>query len=109
MLDAEVLVLEFLAVDGSSTRTVTIGEVSALDHELGDDSVEARAFIAIAFLTGGKLVEVVGGVWDLPAIEAHDDAAERLSTLLDVEVDLLGDCGVSHVDGWNVVGLSGVR
>jgi hypothetical protein len=105
MLDAEVLILEFLAVDGFAAGAIALGEVSTLDHESGDDAVEAGALIAKAMLTGGQLIEVSGCVWDLLAVKTDDDAAEVLFVLLDVEVDLLGDCGVSHLDGLSEVKL----
>jgi len=98
VLDGEVLVCKFLAVDGLPAGTVALGEISALDHELRDDTVEAGAFVAEAILVGGELVEVSSGLWDLLSVETHDDAAEGLIVLFDVEEDLLGDGGVSHID-----------
>lgn len=71
----EVLIREFLAVDRLSTgtyksntvstfavtnwygyaeHTVTTGEVTALDHEALDDTVEGRALITEALLTGSE-------------------------------------------------------
>jgi hypothetical protein len=102
VFDLEVLIIEFLSVDGFSASAIAFGEVSTLDHELGDDTMEARALVAEAMLTGGELEEVPGCLWDLVAVETHDDAAEGLATLLNVKVDLLGDGGVSHVDGWRM-------
>jgi hypothetical protein len=97
MLDGEVLVCKFLAVDGLPTSTVALGEISALDHEFRDDSVKAGAFVAEAILVGGELKEVSGSLWDLIAVETHDNATEGLLVLFDVEEDLLGDGGVSHI------------
>ena len=45
MLDGEALVRELLAVDGLTAATVTVGEVAALEHELGDDAVEDGALV----------------------------------------------------------------
>jgi hypothetical protein len=50
----EVLIREFLAVDRLSTGTITTGEVTALDHEALDDTVEGRALITEALLTGSE-------------------------------------------------------
>jgi hypothetical protein len=105
MLDAEVLVRELLAVDGFPASAVALGEISALDHESRDDTVEAGACIAEAVLAGGELVEVSGCLWDLVSVETHDNAAEGLLVLFDVEIDLLGDGGVSHFDDWYEVDL----
>ncbi len=38
--EVEVLVLEGVAVDGGSPRSIGVGEVSPLDHEFGDEAVE---------------------------------------------------------------------
>ena len=76
-----------------ATSTVALGEVTTLDHELLDDTVECRALIAVALLAGGQSAEVLRGLGDGLAIEAHDDAAEGLIAVGDVEVDLVGDLG----------------
>ena len=44
MLLLEVLILEASTIDGLPTGTITTSEVTALDHELGDDSVEGGTF-----------------------------------------------------------------
>lgn len=41
----EVLVFELLAVDALTTRAVAFCEVSALDHEALDNTVEARTLV----------------------------------------------------------------
>ena len=40
---------------GLSTGTVVVREVTTLDHELLDDSVEPRALITESLLTSGEL------------------------------------------------------
>ena len=40
-----VLTRELVAVDGFTTGTVATGEVTTLEHELGDHSVEHGAFV----------------------------------------------------------------
>lgn len=67
----EVLILELVAVDRlatgactqllpgqlsaeSSRQTVTVGEVTTLDHKVLDDAVESRALVAEALLTGSQ-------------------------------------------------------
>ena len=42
---SEVLVVELLSVNGLSTRAISIGEVTALDHELGNDAVESAPLV----------------------------------------------------------------
>lgn len=70
-----------------------VGEVTALDHEVLDDSVEGRSFITKALLASGKSSEVLSGLGDSAAVEAKDNAAELLIAVLNVEVHLLGDLG----------------
>ncbi len=41
-----------------------VGEVTTLAHELGDDTVEARALEAEALLHGAKGAEVLAGLGD---------------------------------------------
>jgi hypothetical protein len=70
--ELEVLILELVAVDGLATsackhglilissmskamvRTVMVGEVTTLDHEVLDDTVEGRALVAEALLASGQ-------------------------------------------------------
>jgi len=40
VLEVKVLICELLAVNGSSTRSVSTGEIASLEHELRDHTVE---------------------------------------------------------------------
>lgn len=53
----EVLISELLAVDGLTTSAVAAGEVTTLDHELGDNAVESTALVVkgLARATGALL------------------------------------------------------
>lgn len=51
------------------------GEVTTLEHELGDDTVEARATVALALGLLAKLTEVLGGLGDISLVEVEVDAA----------------------------------
>ena len=42
----EVFVLEFIAEDAFPATTVSAGEITSLAHELGNDPVETRPFVA---------------------------------------------------------------
>ena len=59
VLELEVLIREFGAVDGLSAGAVVVGEVSALAHEVGDDAVEGGALEAEALLAGAERAEVL--------------------------------------------------
>ena len=62
MRDSQVLVLELRAVDGLATSAVVVGEVTALAHEVGDDTVETRPLEAEALLAGAERAEVLAGL-----------------------------------------------
>lgn len=40
MLELEVLISKLLTIDGFSTHTVSVGEVTSLDHKTRNDSME---------------------------------------------------------------------
>jgi hypothetical protein len=54
MLELEVLIGELLAVDGLATGPIAIGEVTTLNHEGLDHTVESGSLIAKALLSGSK-------------------------------------------------------
>jgi hypothetical protein len=62
VLQLEVLVGELVAVDGLATSAVALGEVTALDHEVLDDTVEGRALVTKALLASSKSSEVLGSL-----------------------------------------------
>jgi len=78
----EVLVGELLAVDGLAAGAVATGEVTALKHELRDDTVELAALVAEALLAGAERTEVLGGLGDDVVEELKVDAARALLDLL---------------------------
>ncbi len=57
---------------------VATGEVTTLEHELGDDAVEGRALVAEAVLASAELNEVPGGLGDNVVVEREVDAAALL-------------------------------
>jgi len=87
----KVLVWELGTIDGLSASTITTSEVSALNHELLDDSVERRSFVAEALFAGCKSSEVLRSLGDGLAIETHDNPAKFFISMRDVEVDLVGN------------------
>lgn len=61
VLQGEVLVLELVSIDGLSASAIVVGEVTALAHEVGNDTVEGGALVAVALLAGAQGAEVFGG------------------------------------------------
>ena len=64
MLLDEVLIWEAVAVDGFASKAVTHGDITTLEHELRNHSVEWGPFVAEALLTGTEGSEVLGGLWN---------------------------------------------
>jgi hypothetical protein len=64
VLQLEVLIGELLTVDGLAASAVTTGEVTTLEHELGDDTVERGALVAEALLASAESLEVGGSLGD---------------------------------------------
>jgi len=62
MLEREILICEFLAVDGLSTTSVAAGEITTLEHELWDYAVKRGAFVAISMDTRSQLAEIFGSL-----------------------------------------------
>jgi len=48
--ELEVLICETVTIDRLATSAVVVGEVTALDHELLDDTMKSRALVPIAIL-----------------------------------------------------------
>lgn len=90
----EVLISELGAVDGLTTSAVASGEVTTLDHEVWDDTMELAALVvkwlaglADALLASAKAAEVLGSLRDDIREELENDPASGLATDGDVEED----------------------
>ena len=111
MLQFEVLIFELVPVDRFTASAISFGKVAALDHELLDDTVETGSLITKTFLAGCKSTEVLYSLqqklwldqtaqakdetyfgYSL-AIQANDNSAHRFITVLNIEIDLVGDFG----------------
>jgi hypothetical protein len=55
MLELEVLIRELRAVDGLAASSITVGEVTTLDHERLDNAVKGGALVSVAVLAGRQL------------------------------------------------------
>jgi hypothetical protein len=88
VLQGEVLVLKLLTVDGLSSGSVVVGEVSALGHEVLDDPVEGGPLVAEALLPRAEGPEVLGGQRDHVGKELEFDPLLSLSVKGNREKDL---------------------
>ena len=94
MLQDKVLITEGLSVNGLPPGAVPLGEVSSLNHELGDNAVEHRPFVmqllarlASAPLTGAEAAEILSTLRSLVREELEGDPPEGLAAGVDIEVD----------------------
>ena len=60
--------------DGEKSTHVVAGEVTTLEHELGDDTVEGGALVALTLRLLAKLTEVGRGLGDVLLVEVEEDA-----------------------------------
>lgn len=92
VLQLEVLIVKLGAVNGLSSSAVALREVTTLDHEVLDDTVEGRVLVSKSLLTRAESSEVLGRLW-CRRIQSHDNPAQLFIALLDIEVDLVSDLG----------------
>ena len=64
------------------------GEVSTLEHELRNHTVESRTGVSVAILASGELAEVAGGLGDDIVVQLEDDAASVLVTDFDIKLSI---------------------
>jgi len=88
VLQLEVLILEFRAVDRLATSTISSSEVTTLAHEIRDDAVEGAALETEALLASAECTKVLASLRDHVVSEGHDNAAKRCLVGGHVEEDL---------------------
>lgn len=71
MLQAEVLIFEFVSVDGFAACSIVSGEITGLAHEIWNDTVECGASVAESFFTGAQCTEVFARFWNDIGTELH--------------------------------------
>lgn len=96
VLELEVFVVELVAPDGSASSSVSPSEITALDHEVGDDSMEGAALelqglSAVSQLALAQLSEVFNGLGDGLSEEVDDDVPGSCASDINGEGKLMGD------------------
>lgn len=71
----EVLIGELFPVDWFASGAVEVGEISSLEHELRDHSVENWTLVAISLLTSAERPEVFSGFGDDIIVKLKGDLA----------------------------------
>lgn len=82
MLKLEIFIIELRAIDRLSSGTISCCEITTLDHELLDNSVEGGSLIreenarfAIAFLAGAECAEVFCGLGHDVVVQLEADSS----------------------------------
>jgi len=76
--ELEVLILKLLAVDGFAAGAVATGEVTALEHEVRDDTMELGSRVSEAHLTCAEGDKVLHRLGDDIVVELEVDATALL-------------------------------
>jgi hypothetical protein len=88
VLQLEVLVLETISIDGFASSAVSSGEISTLDHEVRDDTVEGTALVStytVSLTEFDKVLHCLGNhfseeiQYDVTCITATDVDAQSHS------------------------------
>jgi hypothetical protein len=100
VLEFKILIGKFFSVDAFASPSVSVGEVTSLEHEVGDNTVEHRSLVmqrlatlSDSLLSGTESTEVLHCLWNSVSKEAEDDASTFGSLDFDVEEDLVGHLG----------------
>merc|ERR1719178_12878 len=88
MLLDKVLIIELVAVDGFAPCTITPCEVSSLEHEFCDHSVELGTLVAKALLSRTQGPEVLCSPWNNLIVEFKLNPAKWASIHVHIEEDL---------------------
>jgi hypothetical protein len=76
------------SVDADATSAVASGEITALAHEIRDDSVECGGLVSNASLPSAESTEVLGSLWYDISVKLESDAARSSASNRDIEEDL---------------------
>ena len=70
----EVFICKLCTVDRLTTSTVEVGEVTTLQHEVWNDSVEDGVLVTETLFTGTQSSEVLSGLWNV-GVKLEGDSA----------------------------------
>ena len=77
---------KLFAVDRFTARAITVGKVAALEHEIGNDTVERGSGVTKPVLARGELAEVPGCLGHDLVEKPEHDAAGLLAVDCDFEL-----------------------
>lgn len=88
MFEHKVLVVELFSIDGPSTSAIMLCEVTALQHESRNNSMESTSLVAESLFIRAEAAKVFDSLRADVGPQEHDDATDDCLPDLDVEVDL---------------------
>jgi len=87
----EVLIGEFLTINGLSSSSIAPSEVTTLTHEFWNYSVETASLVSEAFFPSAQCTEVFSRLWNNIGTEFHSNPTGGGTTDGDVEKHFFGD------------------
>ena len=92
MLKNKVLILKFRSVDGLSSSAVEVSEISSLDHEIRNDSMENTGLISRT-----KLGKVFSSLWYSLSKKINDYISSIDTSNLNGESNFMGNCFLNNL------------
>lgn len=87
VLQDEVLVTEFFTIDGLATSAIVVCEITSLQHEVGDHSVEGGALVTEALLASAQGAEVFTGLRGNICSQLNNDSSQCRTISAYVEIN----------------------
>lgn len=63
MLQGEVFIFEFIAIDGFATGTIVVCKITSLTHEVWNDTMESGSFVSETLFASAQCTEVFASLW----------------------------------------------
>merc|ERR1719427_2245510 len=104
MFQFEVLIGKFLTVDRLASGTVPFSEISTLDHEVFDDSVELAVLVSESFFSGGECGEIIDSFWDSSSEKTDFNSSDAFTSDFHIEIHLLSNNWSGFFLGIGVLG-----
>lgn len=85
----EVFILELGTIDGLSTSTISISEITTLNHKVVNDTMESRTLITETLFASCQLFEVFSSLRNGLTVQTNNNTTKIFITLLNVKKDYL--------------------
>lgn len=71
VLNLKVLISKSWSINWFTTTAISRGEITSLNHEVGNNTVESASFISKSFFSGCKSSEVLSSFWNSISIKSN--------------------------------------